>query len=52
MNSLITVQTMFCEMGHLVMTSVQVNVEKLNDACTPVDEGNVVTQRHSTLGPD
>ena len=43
---------MFCEMGHLVMTSVQVNVGKLYDACTPVDEGmNVATQRQSTSDP-
>ena len=44
---------MFCEMGHLVMTSVQVNVEKFTNKCSPDDEVmDVVTQTQSTFDPD
>ena len=40
----LTVQTMFCEVGHLVMTSMQVNVGKVIDGCSPDDKIDVVTQ--------
>ncbi len=44
---------MFCEMGHLVMTSVQVNVEKFTNKCSPDDEVmDVVLQTQSTFDPD
>ncbi len=36
---------MFCEVGHLVMTSVQVCVGKFDDACTPDDEGTDVIKQ-------
>ncbi len=34
---------MFCEMGHLVMTSVQVNVGKFDDEGTDVIKQSVAT---------
>ncbi len=44
---------MFCEVGHLVMTSVQVNVRKLVNTCAPVDAVSAVaTQRQATFDPD
>ena len=44
---------MFCEVEHLVMTSVQVNVGKFTDACSPGDEiVDVIQQRHCTFDPD
>ncbi len=49
----LTVQTMFCEMGHLVMTSLQVNVGNSTDICAADDEITyVVQQRHCTFDPD
>ncbi len=45
MYDLITAQTMFCEMGHLVTTSMQVNGGKVLDSCAPDGEiKDVVTQ--------
>ncbi len=44
---------MFCEMGHLVMTSLHVNVLKNADTCAPGREIiDVVTQRQCTFEPD
>ncbi len=34
------------------MTSLQVNVRKLADACTPDEVRDVVQQRHCTFDPD
>ncbi len=50
----LTVQTMFCEMGHLVMTSLQVNVGNSTDnICAADDEITyVVQQRHCTFDPN
>ncbi len=40
----LTVQTMFCEVGHLVMTSVQINVGKVIVTCSPDEIKDAVTQ--------
>ncbi len=43
---------MFCEVGHLVMTSLQVTGPMVADACAPDEIPDVVTQRQSTFDPD
>ncbi len=50
--SLITAQTMFCEVGHLVMTSLHVNVAKVLKKCSPDEIPDVITQIQSTFDPD
>ena len=50
--SLITVQKMFREVGHLLMASVQTNVLKVTSACFPDDEaGDVATQIQCASDP-
>ena len=50
--SIITVQTMLCEVGHLVMTSLQVNVAKVLKKCSPDKIPDVIIQIQSTFDPD